>query len=202
MSLKAYLKPKHCTAVYNSLWQILDNFVLLLVWNQLQLSVTERLLFLVGRGQMPYSMNISTSRWWRGHCINLTLPHCLSHLSKCFNNARQCILPCLREVILCLIYCSWLQTWTGSWLRLKHWQNVWERRACLSVRKLSLTAPVWGKCQQLSPGWGRFIYLDTQTQYTLPRLQYLQLHSVTDYNPYASGSQLVQVCWDFVPTIH
>lgn len=45
MSLKAYLKPKHCTAVYNSLWQILDNFVLLLVWNQLQLSVTERLLF-------------------------------------------------------------------------------------------------------------------------------------------------------------
>lgn len=35
MSLKAYLKPKHCTAVYNSLWQILDNFVLLLVWNQL-----------------------------------------------------------------------------------------------------------------------------------------------------------------------
>lgn len=35
MSLKAYLKPKHCTAVYNSLRQILDNFVLLLVWNQL-----------------------------------------------------------------------------------------------------------------------------------------------------------------------
>lgn len=101
--------------------------------------------------------------WWWRYSIIQTLSHCVCHLSKCLNNAPTvCVYSCLREVILCLIYCSWLQTWIGSWTRLRQWQNHWERRGCLSARNLSLTAPVWGECHQLSECWGE-IYIVRHT---------------------------------------
>lgn len=68
-------------------------------------------------------------------------------------------------VIIRLIYRSRLQTWIGSWPKLKRQQNCWERSSCLSARNLSLTGPVWGEWHQLSRRTGQ-IYVLTHKEHT------------------------------------
>lgn len=67
-----------------------------------------------------------------------------------------------------LIYCSRLQTWSGSWLELRQQQKYWEQNSSLSAKNPRLTGPVWGEWHRPPPTGLRSPPRDVHWQFGIP----------------------------------